>query len=39
MGRNPRVIVIGQEPNSRAEIQKTLALAGFAVLGEAGYVI
>jgi len=39
MGRNPRVIVIGQELEGRAEIQKTLALAGFAVLGEAGYGI
>ncbi len=39
MGRNPRVIVIGQEPNDRAEVQKMLALAGFAVLGEAGYGI
>jgi len=39
MGRNPRVIVIGQELDGRAEIQKTLALAGFAVLGEAGYGI
>ena len=39
MGRNPRVIVIGQEPMGRAEVQKTLALAGFAVLGEGGYGI
>jgi pilus assembly protein CpaE len=30
-------VVIGQEPNSRAEVQKMLALSGFAVLGEAGY--
>ena len=37
MTRNPRVVVIGQEPNSRAEVQKMLALSGFAVLGEAGY--
>src|SRR3972149_10204471 len=37
MTRNPRVVVIGQEPNARAEIQKMLALSGFAVLGEAGY--
>ncbi len=39
MARNPRVMVIGQEPNDRAEVQKMLALAGFAVLGEAGYGI
>jgi pilus assembly protein CpaE len=31
------VVIIGQEPNARAEIQKMLALSGFAVLGEAGY--
>ena len=37
MTRNPRVVVIGQEPNGRAEVQKMLALSGFAVLGEAGY--
>ena len=37
MGRNPRVIVVGQEPVGRAEIQKMLALSGFAVLGEGGY--
>ena len=37
MTRNPRVVVIGQEPNARAEVQKMLALSGFAVLGEAGY--
>jgi pilus assembly protein CpaE len=30
-------VVIGQEPNARAEVQKMLALSGFAVLGEAGY--
>src|SRR5262245_23906211 len=37
MTRNPRVIIIGQEPNARAELQKMLALSGFAVVGEAGY--
>ena len=37
MTRSPRVVIIGQEPNARAEIQKMLALSGFAVLGEAGY--
>jgi len=39
MARNPRVIVIAPEPVSRDEIQKMLALSGFAVLGEAGYGI
>src|SRR3990172_985935 len=39
MARNPRVVVIGQEPVNRAEVQKMLALSGFAVLGEAGYGI
>jgi pilus assembly protein CpaE len=39
MARNPRVIIIGQEPVSREEIQKMLALSGFFVLGEAGYGI
>ncbi len=39
MGRNPRVVVIDQDPASRAEVQKMLALSGFAVLGEAGYGI
>src|SRR3990172_5189686 len=37
MTPSPRVVIIGQEPNARAEIQKMLALSGFAVLGEAGY--
>jgi pilus assembly protein CpaE len=31
--------VIGQEPLGRAEVQKSLAMAGFAVLGEGGYGI
>ena len=39
MARNPRVVVIGQEPLQREETQKMLALSGFAVLGEAGYGI
>ena len=39
MARNPRVIVIDQDPTSRADVQKMLALSGFAVLGEAGYGI
>ncbi len=39
MARNPRVVVIGPEPVGRDEINKMLALAGFAVLGEAGYGI
>src|SRR3990172_732885 len=39
MARNPRVVVIDQDPASRAEVQKMLALSGFAVLGEAGYGI
>src|SRR3989304_7749387 len=34
---SPRWVIIGQEPNARAEIQKVVALSGFAVLGEAGY--
>lgn len=39
MGRNPRVVIVGQEPMARDEIQKMLAMSGFAVLGEAGYGI
>ncbi|MCH8814748.1 MAG: AAA family ATPase [Chloroflexi bacterium] len=39
MGRNPRVAIIGQEPVTRDEIQKMLAVSGFAVVGEAGYGI
>ena len=39
MGRNPRVAIIGQEPVVRDEIQKMLAVSGFAVIGEAGYGI
>jgi len=39
MARNPRVIVIDQDQAARSEVQKMLALSGFAVLGEAGYGI
>src|SRR3972149_11299412 len=39
MARTPRVMVIGQEPQQRQEVQKMLAASGFAVLGEAGYGI
>ena len=39
MARNPRVIVIDQDLVARSEVQKILALSGFAVLGEAGYGI
>jgi pilus assembly protein CpaE len=37
MSRNPKVIVIDQDPSSRAETQRMLALAGFAVMGAAGF--
>jgi chemotaxis response regulator CheB len=33
------VIVIDQDQTARSEVQKMLALSGFAVLGEAGYGI
>jgi pilus assembly protein CpaE len=39
MARNHRVIVIDQDQVARSEVQKMLALSGFAVLGEAGYGI
>jgi pilus assembly protein CpaE len=39
MARNPRVIIIDQDQVARSEVQKMLALSGFAVLGEAGYGI
>jgi pilus assembly protein CpaE len=39
MSRNPRVIVIDQDQMARSEVQKMLALSGFAVLGEGGYGI
>jgi pilus assembly protein CpaE len=37
MSRNPKVIIIDQDPSSRAETQRMLALAGFAVMGAAGF--
>src|SRR3990172_4257856 len=37
--RNSRVIVVDPDPTRRADIQRMLALSGFAVLGEAGYGI
>src|SRR4030042_2631240 len=37
MSRNPKVIVIAQDPSSRAETQRMLAMAGVAVMGAAGY--
>lgn len=39
MARSPRVMVVGQEPNQRQEVNKMLAVSGFAVVGEAGYGI
>jgi len=39
MTRNPRVAVIDQDLNSRSDINKTLAVSGFSVTGEAGYGI
>src|SRR3989304_2174990 len=39
MARNPRVIVVDQDQVARSEVQKMLALSGFAVRGEAGYGI
>lgn len=37
MARNPKVIIIDQDPSNRAETQRMLALSGFAVMGAAGY--
>ena len=37
MKRNPRVIIVDQNTTGRDDVQKMLALAGFAVTGEAGY--
>jgi pilus assembly protein CpaE len=37
VARNPKVIIIDQDPSSRAETQRMLALSGFAVMGAAGY--
>jgi pilus assembly protein CpaE len=34
---NPTVVIIDQNPESRAELFKTLQLSGFTVVGEAGY--
>jgi len=39
MARNPKVVIIDQDPNSRSDVQKMLAVSGFTVLGEAGYGI
>jgi pilus assembly protein CpaE len=39
MTRNPRVAVVDQAPDSRADIHKLLAVSGFSVIGEAGYGI
>jgi len=39
MTRNPRVAVIDQDLNSRADVQKLLAVSGFSIVGEAGYGI
>jgi len=37
VARNSKVIIIDQDPSSRAETQRMLALLGFAVMGAAGY--
>jgi len=37
VARNPKVIIIDQDPSARAETQRMLALSGFAVMGAAGY--
>ncbi len=37
MARNSKVIIIDQDPSSRAETERMLALSGFAVMGAAGY--
>jgi pilus assembly protein CpaE len=37
MARNPKVIIVDQSPEGRAELHKMLSLAHIAVLGEAGY--
>ena len=39
MTRNPRVAVIDQDTTSRSDVNKTLAVSGFTVVGEAGYGI
>jgi pilus assembly protein CpaE len=37
MARNPKVIIVDQSRESRAEVHRMLSLAHIAVLGEAGY--
>jgi pilus assembly protein CpaE len=37
VARNPKVIIIDQDPSQRAETQRMLALSGFAVMGASGY--
>lgn len=37
MAENPTIVIVDQNPESRAELFKMLQLAGFAVSGEAGY--
>jgi pilus assembly protein CpaE len=39
MTRNDKVIIVDQDENRRVDLQKMVALAGLAVLGEAGYGI
>lgn len=39
MTRNPRIAVIDQDLNRRADVNKTLAVSGFTVAGDAGYGI
>jgi pilus assembly protein CpaE len=34
---NPKVIIIDQDPSSRAETQRMVALSGYAVMGASGY--
>jgi CheY-like chemotaxis protein len=37
MARNPQILIVDQDIQARAELQKMLALSRFAVVGEAGY--
>ncbi|MFQ5878693.1 MAG: CpaE family protein [Dehalococcoidia bacterium] len=39
MAKNPTVLLVDQDPISRAEMHRMLALSGFAVLGESGHGI
>ncbi len=39
MTRNPQVAIIDQDLNGRSDVNKTLAVSGFTVVGEAGYGI